>query len=192
MTEVTAAQRAELFFAKIQIGHPRQDGTRCLLWTAAVSSGGYGIFQTGQRTEVAHRWLWRRWFGDIPGGHELHHEVCATKRCVNPVHLRPMTKADHAKEHHTLRGEITHCPVGHEYDEANTYTHPSRGYRCCRACHRQREADRAADGRKKPRSRRGVIDGRPCVVCGSDLPGHMRIDAKYCSDRCRSISRRLT
>jgi hypothetical protein len=32
-------------------------------------------------------------------------------------------------------GSRTHCPEGHEYDEANTYMH--YGKRRCRACHRE-------------------------------------------------------
>ena len=39
--------------------------------------------------------------------------------------------------HHQLRK--THCPRGHSYDEANTYTPPSGG-RYCRACGRARAA----------------------------------------------------
>jgi hypothetical protein len=32
----------------------------------------------------------------------------------------------------------THCPRGHAYDEENTYIHPVRGYRVCRACGREK------------------------------------------------------
>lgn len=43
------------------------------------------------------------------------------------------------------RAAITHCPSGHEYDEANTYVH--KGKRTCRECSRIRvRARRAALG----------------------------------------------
>lgn len=32
------------------------------------------------------------------------------------------------------KSNITHCPQGHEYTEANTYIIPSTGHRMCRAC----------------------------------------------------------
>lgn len=33
-----------------------------------------------------------------------------------------------------LRHRVTHCPKGHEYTPENTYVHPTKGYRQCRAC----------------------------------------------------------
>lgn len=31
----------------------------------------------------------------------------------------------------------THCPVGHVYDDENTYVYPGRAHRGCRACRRE-------------------------------------------------------
>ena len=36
----------------------------------------------------------------------------------------------------------THCKKGHPFDDKNTYVDPSTGYRNCRACHSEREAER--------------------------------------------------
>ncbi len=36
---------------------------------------------------------------------------------------------------HTMHDAPTHCPQGHEYDEANTYVRPN-GHRVCRTCRR--------------------------------------------------------
>lgn len=40
----------------------------------------------------------------------------------------------------------THCPHGHEWNEENTYQHPSSG-RQCRACHRGNRKQRSDRGR---------------------------------------------
>ena len=44
--------------------------------------------------------------------------------------------------HVSSQAARTHCPQGHEYDEANTYTWS--GHRCCRACHKASEQRRKA------------------------------------------------
>jgi hypothetical protein len=51
-------------------------------------------------------------------------------------------------------GRRTHCPSGHPYDEANTYTTPATGERACRTC---RAATAAAFYR---RHRRRIIARR--------------------------------
>lgn len=96
---------------------------------------------------VAYEWL----VGPIPVGLDLGHVchdqdascpggLCMHRRCVNPAHLRPMTRAENCANgrHNASR---THCPRGHAYDEANTYVTPS-GYRQCRTCNRERAAGR--------------------------------------------------
>lgn len=45
--------------------------------------------------------------------------------------------------------ERTHCPQGHPYDDANTYT-SKKGSRHCRTCHRERERERARIRRGPP------------------------------------------
>lgn len=43
-----------------------------------------------------------------------------------------------------FKKKITHCPMGHPYDDVNTYTWHGRRY--CRTCHRQREQLRKQGG----------------------------------------------
>jgi hypothetical protein len=50
----------------------------------------------------AHRWLYEELVGDVPTGHHLHH-TCFTSWCVNPYHLVPLTKQQHAAVHRAAR-----------------------------------------------------------------------------------------
>jgi hypothetical protein len=150
------------FWAKVRRGRPGQ----CWPWTGAISPDGYGLFvsEVGNR---AHRFSYRLAHGSITDG-QLDHlchtasadcgggSACMHRRCVNPGHLEPVTHAENMGRMPELvrrtRGTVTgarqraktHCPKGHEYDEANTYV-DKRGCRNCRTCAREkhRMADRS-------------------------------------------------
>jgi hypothetical protein len=71
--------------------------TDCWLWTACVSSNGYGLVKVGRRMIRAHRVSWELHCGDIPMGlYVLHH--CDTPPCVNPTHLFLGTMADNNRD----------------------------------------------------------------------------------------------
>ncbi len=81
-----------------------------------------------------------------PGGYD-----CLHRRCIEPTHLEILPDKVSNWERGTQgvvgqRRAKTHCPQGHPYDEANTYVLPGRGYRACRACHAERQRERAARG----------------------------------------------
>ena len=108
------------------------------MWLGATS-GGYGSFWDGHAIVRAHRFAYELLSGPVPEGLELDH-LCRTRACVRPDHLEPVTAAENQ-----IRGEgkgglnyaspLTHCPLGHPYDEANTHT-TKQGYRQCRTCNR--------------------------------------------------------
>ena len=83
-----------------------------------------------------HRLMMAAFVGPCPEGMEVCHNngVASDNRLEN---LRYGTRSDNVQD--TLRHgnhrkvNTTHCPRGHEYDDANTYTNPA-GRRCCRAC----------------------------------------------------------
>jgi len=107
--------------------------TGCWLWTAAVKNHtpgrDYGAIHYAQRQQSAHRVVYELCVGPIPEGLQIDH-LCRTPRCVNPSHLEPVTSKENARR--GIWGMKTHCPQGHPYDEANTYTHG--GKRFCRKC----------------------------------------------------------
>ena len=80
----------ERFWPKVD----KTDG--CWLWTAGVHHG-YGWFNVGGKPVGAHRFSWELANGPIPKGKEIDH-MCWVTRCVNPAHLRVVTRKQH-KEH---------------------------------------------------------------------------------------------
>lgn len=62
----------------------------CWLWTASLSTNGYGQFTPYGRTVPAHRFSYETFVGPIPPRLEIDH-LCGVRRCVNPDHLEPVT-----------------------------------------------------------------------------------------------------
>lgn len=130
-------------------------GPTCWEWIGAPGSGGYGQRRFEGKPTGAHRVSWIMENGPIPNGLWVLHK-CDNPPCVRPDHLFLGTHVDNmvdmtAKGRHAeLR--VTHCPAGHEYDDANTYIRP-QGKRRCQACHRieQRARKRAALAGEDPR-----------------------------------------
>lgn len=128
----------------------------CWLWTAYVIgpkkgrwNEGYGQVWNGVRVVPAHRYSFISLVGEIPDGLVLDH-LCRIRCCVNPAHLEPVTRAENTRRGDLSRnGDVqrnrTHCPRGHEYNKANTYT-CSRGKRMCRECSRLNMRARRARG----------------------------------------------
>ena len=63
----------------------------CWLWTASLTNYGYGQFHHEGKNVGAHRLSYRMFNGDIPDGYDLDH-VCRVRRCVNPAHLRTVSR----------------------------------------------------------------------------------------------------
>lgn len=118
----------ERFWAKVE----KTDS--CWLWTAATARG-YGRFGvTSGVTCLAHRWAYEALVGPIPDGLTLDH-LCRTPACVRPDHLEPVT----AEENLARIPSRTHCALGHELTEANSYytvyAKTGRKSAICRTCH---------------------------------------------------------
>jgi hypothetical protein len=119
----------------------------CWLWTASLFSGGYGQFRFEGRPWQAHRWLYERAVGLIPKGLVLDHFACDTRRCVSPLHVRPVTRRENVLRDAgggagSRKGQ-THCKWGHELTPDNLKADPN-GWRYCLRCHSRRQQESQA------------------------------------------------
>jgi hypothetical protein len=114
--------------------------TPCWIYRKKPTRKGYCQMKMPDGTQpMAHRAFYEHHVRPIPAGLTLDH-LCEVRNCVNPAHLEPVTRGANVLRGDTLPAANllkTHCPQGHEYDEANTYRFPS-GARACRACGRER------------------------------------------------------
>lgn len=78
----------ERFMRKVE----KVDG--CWLWAAATSKG-IPVFRANRRTHTASRWLYRQ-YHDLNSTH-LVVTTCGNRHCVNPEHLKSMTKSEFNK-----------------------------------------------------------------------------------------------
>jgi hypothetical protein len=63
----------------------------CWIWQAGRTGNGYGSFGIAGRSYRAHRIAYEMAYGPIPTAAEIDHR-CHSRLCVNPEHLRAVTK----------------------------------------------------------------------------------------------------
>lgn len=134
-----------------------KDPTGCWLFLGAINSDGYGsVREVGNGpTLKAHRVTFEHYRGEIPEGKELDH-LCRVRRCVNPDHLDPVTRAEHVLrgQRNQNYGKLT-CIRGHPLYGENVRL-SSRGGRICKECNRLRlERNRRNRGILKLRQAEG-------------------------------------
>lgn len=146
LRETARAFLQEIFLEQVQVV-PESD---CWWFVPGKPNrGGYKTFMWGGRHELAHRFAYKLWKGEIPTGLNVLHS-CDTPPCCNPDHLRVGTDMDNMQDrlargkYHTdnnVQRAKTHCPQGHEYTPETTYFFENRRY--CKPCHKQHSAAHA-------------------------------------------------
>ncbi len=117
--------------------------TACWLSTRPVGTNGYTHISVGRKRRLLHRVAYELWVGPIPDGLTIDH-LCRVKVCCNPEHLEPVTQRVNQLRSDSpaaRRAKQTHCLRGHEFTPENTEI-KRNGCRGCKACHRQRDAER--------------------------------------------------
>lgn len=111
----------------------------CWIWTAYRDPYGYGkIYGSSGRSDarLAHRISYELHYGLIPGDLQVDH-LCRNPSCVNPTHLELVTMQENIRRSPLSKGNRTHCPKGHPYDDENTiWFGPNNQWRKCRICYR--------------------------------------------------------
>jgi hypothetical protein len=83
----------------------------CWTWTGSTSGNGYGRISLGRDrlTTGAHQWAWTEFRCPIPDGMTVEHDChtqdlsciggdsCLHRRCVNPDHLRLVTREENSR-----------------------------------------------------------------------------------------------
>ena len=84
-----------------------EKGDSCWLWTASVRANGYGQVNIEGINRTAHRVAYELTHGAISAGMLVDH-MCRVRACVNPAHLREVTKKQNAEN----RAELTDSSSG--------------------------------------------------------------------------------
>jgi len=132
----------------IEEARARQTDEGCWPWTGLLSKQGYPAAATNGKSPSVRSWELVN--GPVPEGLELDHAChsksacqegvnCLHRRCINPAHLRPMTREENqrltAGHRRDRRGKMCTHPRTAEYG----YVRPSGAWRC-RPCHVARKA----------------------------------------------------
>ncbi len=125
----------------------------CWEWTGCVRRTGYGVFHPTPKQVAPHIWSYQYFKGPIPDGLTVDHQ-CRNRRCVNPDHLRLLTRGDNvlaSPESNAGRNmRKTHCDRGHPLEGDNlivipNFRNPERPpWRQCRECAIMRKRARRA------------------------------------------------
>lgn len=138
-----AAKPRDLDIEFIYKSSTPEPNTGCLLWTMALNADGYGVTSSKYQILRAHRVVWELTNGQIPQGKQINHK-CNVRACVNINHLylgsQKENMQDKVKLGRAAAQKITHCPVGHKYEESNIIWEKNGKHRRCKKCRSKQRA----------------------------------------------------
>ena len=118
----------------------------CWPWTGYITPHGYGQTYEPAGRAQAHVAMYRHLVGEVPDGYEVDHlchsrsfdcnggSTCRHRRCINPAHLEPVSKAENRRRQGASKHRRTRCARGHPRTEANVYVAKDDGAKRCRVC----------------------------------------------------------
>lgn len=123
--ELRCEEESSRFWAKV-----RKDPDGCWIWTSAVIKNGYGVFMLRKQTVYAHRISFFAAHQGISLDLVVDH-MCRNRLCVNPDHLRQLTRGENVRIGMPHNRAKTHCRFGHLLGV------PIKGRRICKICHNE-------------------------------------------------------
>lgn len=126
----------------------------CWLWAGQLNAAGYGTLSVDRKRVSAHRLSYETFVGEI-SEETLDHQ-CRTLSCVNPAHLRPMSRAENSRLACLHRPKKMFCKYGHPLFGDNIRIEKGTWggtFRKCLTCYRatkkrimaKKKKERAAD-----------------------------------------------
>jgi len=143
---------------RIEIG----ESSGCWLWTGARDKDGYGVVcNADYNTTRAHRAFYLKAHGINSLDGVLDHQ-CKTRNCVNPLHLRVTTHRANVLHNSNGLAQANaakpNCPLcGGEFV---VVTSPTRSWRQCPPCQRQRVRECQRKLRLRRKHERVSVDAR--------------------------------
>ena len=102
---------AERFWAKVN-----KVDTGCWLWMAHKNAGGYGTFRVNGKMVLAYRFSYELEHDPVPEGLFLDHR-CGVRACVNPAHLRVVTRKQNGENLTVIQSNNTSGVRGVSWDK---------------------------------------------------------------------------
>jgi len=136
--------------------------TPCKIWTGALEKTGYGRRKVKGKMWMAHRFAYQEHYGDLDPDLVVDH-LCFNRACVEPTHLRQITREENAVRHNPGCGcvacqpelnTMTVCRSGHDLSKPGSRHARTVGGRIgrCAACERSRWLKSSTRARRMSRA----------------------------------------